>query len=681
MINVSNESLARIKRLNKRQPLKENTDVQAVTDVAGKNAIVDHEKNVKNYDDLLSSGTNDAKRFIKDYSSDDSRYRTFNVVDRKDLANLLSKCKQQGLTFKVSRNSDPRFRYVVDVLNEGFNGNSKKLSDPMDKALYQACRLISGKNAGIVIYGYNYKNNGFVPLNPPIIKKSYRDAMEFADSFRKSLKSQAVTNIYIADRSKYSTYVYYFDNLGISLPKLNENYECDLKEATREDSRNKNHTVLDMILREIDRIPISEDFENSDDSSSELTDVTYDKKYSNWTKGRFDRQARKLGVSPFDEKYGNKKNPCHINYNAGNPDIATNAFNHATDIGSSALSENTKGGKTVLDMILNDIDSVGGDTSIKKRTSSSLREELKIYTTTLDGFTPSVNGKEEWDKIVDSKKVKDFEDALQGLYPNGISDIELDDLLSKQSDWVDKLLDLSDDTPIDNDEDVSEADKDDVEPVTADDTARGEADNDDVEPVYPDNNGNYDVDDSDDEEEKEDTSKDKDEDVEPIDTDKDDSLEPIESSDDDQQKSSTKKEGLDKTIVPEDDDASTNATTADPKYKIEVKKNGQWIPYGDSDKGEQDSRLPSLKQKYEDVRVSLNESLDEDSDDEQTAALGRGFLNRIQKPTNSISEEDTPSDVKEKAIKECATDDDDTDVVPLSEDDVNDMLGIKKEAK
>lgn len=73
----------------------------------------------------------------------------------------------------------------------------------------------------------------------------------------------------------------------------------------------------------------------------------------------------------------------------------------------------------------------------------SLHEELKVYTSTLDGFEPSAKSKALWNKIKEADKVKDLEYNLEVIYPDGISDIALDAFLSDEPEWICDLLDLN----------------------------------------------------------------------------------------------------------------------------------------------------------------------------------------------------------------------------------------------
>lgn len=119
----------------------------------------------------------------------------------------------------------------------------------------------------------------------------------------------------------------------------------------------------------------------------------------------------------------------------------------------------------------------------------NLDEELKVYTSTLEGFHPSVNCEDFWKEIVDNDKVEDLEYALETLYPDGISDIALDDLLSHEEDWIRDIIELpfeeSDEDDNDSEEPILPEDEDelvddDLDEVDSDLDVESD---DDVEPI------------------------------------------------------------------------------------------------------------------------------------------------------------------------------------------------------
>ena len=170
------------------------------------------------------------------------------------------------------------------------------------------------------------------------------------------------------------------------------------------------------------------------------------------------------------------------------------------------------------------------DDDVEELDDEPLNEELKVYTSTLDGFHPSKNAEIFWQDIVDNNKVEDLEYALEELYPDGISDVALDDLLVNEEDWIRDIIDLQevdddvdtedddydteDTTPIDFDEDDLE-DVSDTDDDMEEDSDEDYIDLDDEEPIAkPDASEDDDIEEyteDEDEDEDEDTdSKDKD---------------------------------------------------------------------------------------------------------------------------------------------------------------------------
>ena len=114
----------------------------------------------------------------------------------------------------------------------------------------------------------------------------------------------------------------------------------------------------------------------------------------------------------------------------------------------------------------------------------SLTEELKVFTSTLEGFHPSKQAEVFWQDIVDNNKVEDLEYALEELYPDGISDVALDDLLVNEEDWIRDIIDLEE---FDDDTDTEEADyddSDDIDPIDFDeDDLEDKADVDELDDI------------------------------------------------------------------------------------------------------------------------------------------------------------------------------------------------------
>lgn len=70
---------------------------------------------------------------------------------------------------------------------------------------------------------------------------------------------------------------------------------------------------------------------------------------------------------------------------------------------------------------------------------------MKVYVEIFDlkDYEPGgESAKDTWDTIVNNGKGEEFIQMLEELYPEGIGDIELNDLLWHDSEWCLELVDL-----------------------------------------------------------------------------------------------------------------------------------------------------------------------------------------------------------------------------------------------
>lgn len=322
------ELIENIKRLNKEKRLKEGKEIQRVLSPADADAFEQHEEALeannkrldpKNYD-------KDIKDLIKDTASEESRYRHFDIVDRKELAKKINEAKSKGLNFKISRSVKEGYRYDFKVLDEAY------------------------------------------------VKKDCGDPEINKDAFNKAT------------------------DINASSPSTG----------------------------------LAEDIQ-TDDTVDLLVDLS-------------SRPELPEAIKQLDDRY------FYILHDAFESASSTRPYEDL-DLEES-LSKNT----------LNE----------------DLEEELKIYTSNLENFHPSKKAEDLWDEIKDSKKVEDLEYALETLYPDGISDEALDDMLTYEEDWIRDLIGLS----VEDEEEIEEEsineleDDDEQEPVESDDAV----DN-DVEPI------------------------------------------------------------------------------------------------------------------------------------------------------------------------------------------------------
>ena len=372
-----------IKNLNKKKPLKEQADIQRVLPPADADAQEQHRqaleqnakrKDPKNYDEAV-------KELIKETASEDSRYRHFDVVDRRDLAKKINEAKQKGLDFKVSKSTKEGFRYDLKVLKEEYL--KKEAGDP--EVSVQAFNNATNVGASSPSTGL-----GEGVMEAPFEKCSICDSVRFLIED----EEEAIDGYKKAD-------------------------EC-LKSLDNEELRVEISTLYNHI--------IGEELEHIKELQDALQKL--DPKCA-------ENQGIELHEDLTDEVYEEDEE---------NSDY--------TDIGDD---------------------------------EEYLGEELKIFTSDLDNFHPSEQCKDLWEDIKDNGKIEDLEYALETLYPDGISDVALDDLLCYEEDWIRDLIDLpveEDEHQEDSEDEVDEADLDteddeDVEPLDFD----PEDENDDIEPL------------------------------------------------------------------------------------------------------------------------------------------------------------------------------------------------------
>lgn len=120
------------------------------------------------------------------------------------------------------------------------------------------------------------------------------------------------------------------------------------------------------------------------------------------------------------------------------------------------------------------VDDTTIDECDNRKLDESVNEELKVYTSKLTNFHPSARAKDLWDEIVEADKLEDLEYGLETIYPDGISDVALDDMLCHDEDFIRDLISLDtaeteDDDILPLDDDVEIESDEDIEPVEFDD--------------------------------------------------------------------------------------------------------------------------------------------------------------------------------------------------------------------
>ena len=499
------ELLERIKKLNKEKPLKENKEIQRVLAPADADAVEQHEEALKANKERLDPKNyeKDVKDLIKDTASEESRYRHFDVVDRKDLAKKINEAKEKKIPFKVARSVKEGFRYDFSLLKEEFI--KKDAGDPeVNKDAFNKATDVDASSASTGLGEDFEESNGYVQIR--------------------------------ASRDNYSA------------------KECFAN----------TFTVGELI-----------DYLSSEFSEDAPIVLSFDRGYT----------------------YG-----C---VNGGMFDF-------------------------IEDEPLEECD--------KKLIKEDLSEELKVYTSSLDNFHPSKEAEELWDEIKEANKLEDLEYALETLYPEGISDEALDDMLVHEADWLRDLISL----PI-ADEESEEVEEEPIDEFDAEE---------EIEPV----------------ESEEDTI----DDIEPVDYEEVEEApeiedEPIESEEE----------------VEESLELESKSNGASPKLtKLKHLLMGESVETSNQPEEEVDNTVDvslkkELKEEVEEESSDEEKQPEDKRDDDQLSKLAEGFLNSQFKQNDDADEQSAETEVKE-AIK---SSEDDDEIVAVDDSMVEDMLGMPKEEK
>ena len=78
--------------------------------------------------------------------------------------------------------------------------------------------------------------------------------------------------------------------------------------------------------------------------------------------------------------------------------------------------------------------------------SEKLEEDFKVYSN-LQSFKPWSGAVDTWEKIEDAGKIDELDALLEEIYPEGLGETELNDLLWFEPEWVLEALGLSEENP------------------------------------------------------------------------------------------------------------------------------------------------------------------------------------------------------------------------------------------
>ena len=621
---TKSELIESIKALNEKKPLKESADIQRVLFPADADAQEQHEQALKANKERLDpkNYAQDVKDLVKMTASEESRYSHFDVVDRRELAKQINEAKEKGLPFRVSRSTKEGFRYNLDVLKEEFLKKDAGNPDINTAAFNKATNVGNGpiaeeyklptednpeyinalakaykalnendKAAG-VIYGYerDEDNNKFVPFFA--MRDTEKELGDMQASLRSKKKGPSKVTIYTLFPQKLDDTATFLKEKG-ALPKLK-------KKRVVEDLDDSPEAKEAWAKPEEIESELPEDFAGKIEflvADEEEAIEGYDKVIEALVGDEFTSARAQLEIIR-DEETAHKE-------------FLEKLMADPTAIYSGAACED----ETEVEEAEEELE----DEKEEEPLTEDLDEELKVFTSTLSGFHPSEKSEGLWNEIKDADKVEDLEYALEALYPDGISDVALDDMLSNEPDWIRDMIGL-DEPESKEEEPIDEFEDEEIEPLDGEE-----------------------ISDDDWTEEPFEESEEEDELEEPM----GDDIDGLEQREVD-------KESSDEELDDLDDEEPVEIDDEDLEEKPESKE---------EEKAEKEH--------------PLDESFCKDCDDEQTAKLADGFVNKQFKQNEISEEEATPK----KEIAETLTDTDEDEIVAIDDSSVEDMLGMPKSEK
>ena len=621
---TKSELIESIKALNEKKPLKESADIQRVLFPADADAQEQHEQALKANKERLDpkNYAQDVKDLVKMTASEESRYSHFDVVDRRELAKQINEAKEKGLPFRVSRSTKEGFRYNLDVLKEEFLKKDAGDPDINTAAFNKATNVGNGpiaeeyklptednpeyinalakaykalnendKAAG-VIYGYerDEDNNKFVPFFA--MRDTEKELGDMQASLKSKQKGPSKVTIYTLFPQKLDDTATFLKEKG-ALPKLK-------KKRVVEDLEDSPEAKEVWAKPEEIESELPEDFAGKIEflvADEEEAIEGYDKVVEALVGDEFTSARAQLEIIR-DEEIAHKE-------------FLEKLMADPTAIYSGAACED----ETEVEEAEEELE----DEKEEEPLTEDLDEELKVFTSTLSGFHPSEKSEGLWNEIKDADKVEDLEYALEALYPDGISDVALDDMLSNEPDWIRDMIGL-DEPESEEEEPIDEFEDEEIEPLDGEESS----DDDWTEEPFEE-------------------SEEEDELEEPM----DDDIDGLEQRELDEESSDEELDDL-------DDEEPIEISDEDLEEKPESKE---------EEKAEKEH--------------PLDESFCKDCDDEQTAKLADGFVNKQFKQNEISEEEATPK----KEIAETLSDTDEDEIVAIDDSSVEDMLGMPKSEK
>lgn len=700
------ESISNVGK-NKKKELKEELDVNHPIGVLPHADAVATEQHIADRAAGLERRANPdkdplVKELIDETASAKSRTLHYDVVDRKGLAKILTEAKKNRQKFKVGKSDKLGYRYFVDILPIYGSKGALEVDDDVTE--------VDGEEAGESL-------SESLTLNEDI-EKDLRDYIKWCKDNGKEAKDGKSLDAYFAmkdkntkklDEAKYKTPVPETEDYVNSMYKAYKALK-DRKTGyaavygyrkgkqfvpffALKDSQDELNKVIDALKSrekgQTDVVVYTLFKNNLDDVEDTLREKGLLKESF---EDIYDDMEPENDIS--DDELEIIYQVTLVNY----PDIEeVEEFDSEKEAIDYAKENQVDYDEVIVEKITtNYVDVEDRDVIYEDGKTmdhyEDLDEDLQLYASSLKDFKPAKEAEALWNEIIEKGKLDDLEYELENVFKseddkNASIDIEgLNDLLVNHPDFIRTLIGL-DDAPL---EDKDYDDKFDEEPVDNDDLI---LDDEDEEPVDVDTP----IDDAD-EEEPIDYKKDK------LDSEEDDDIEPL----------------TDQELANEESDEYPEAPKYVDEEPKEEKKSSKWIKREDKEEDKVEEALDNDKEakikKINALRAKLKEGCgcdhpcdkepelkldDKDSDldecnqpikecdalkecdaskdDELTENIANAFIkSRVDEAKKDVNDDQKKYDTLVK--KTLPLLENDEEVVDISDDEINEMVGAPTEA-
>lgn len=642
------------------------------------------------------------KELIDETASAKSRTLHYDVVDRKGLAKILTEAKKNRQKFKVGKSDKLGYRYFVDILPIYGSKGALEVDDDVTE--------VDGEEAGESL-------SESLTLNEDI-EKDLRDYIKWCKDNGKEAKDGKSLDAYFAmkdkntkklDEAKYKT----------PMPETEDYVNSMYKAYKALKDRKTGYAAVYGYRKGKQFVPFFALKDSQDELNKVIdalksrekgqTDVVVYTLFKNNLDDVEDTLREKgLLKESFEDIYDDMEpendisdDELEIIYQVtlvNYPDIEeVEEFDSEKEAIDYAKENQVDYDEVIVEKITtNYVDIEDRDVIYEDGKTmdhyEDLDEDLQLYASSLKDFKPAKEAEELWNEIIEKGKLDDLEYELENVFKadddkNASIDIEgLNDLLVNHPDFIRTLVGL-DDAPL---EDKDYDDKFDEEPVDNDDLI---LDDEDEEPVDVDTP----IDDAD-EEEPIDYKKDK------LDSEEDDDIEPL----------------TDQELANEESDEYPEAPKYVDEEPKEEKKPSKWIKREDKEEDKVEEALDNDKEakikRINALRAKLKEGCgcdhpcdkepelkldDEDSDldecnqpikecddlkecdaskdDELTENIANAFIkSRVDEAKKDINDDQKKYDTLVK--KTLPLLESDEEVVDISDDEINEMVGAPTEA-